>query len=241
MSNNYKLAHSLEGYPRNLSFFKAPLTDMVTGNQEVLIYSPKNDVNDSRTIYELTGLRNQLIKLDGLTMHITGTIVYEDGTPVADMPSGSWNSTAITDAEKTTEEATRQATQKTRQLADVSVVNNLYNSLYKDGIMSVQGARSYSNEITYRGWFDTIVNNKYDVNFSKMTQFYTVPSCKCDISESIIEGHDNFNQDSYALYQYTKNGNEIEMCGQLPFDLCDQEKYFLIHTDVMVEMNKQYL
>ena len=112
--------------------------------------------------------------------------------------------------------------------------------MYKDATISLQGVKFFTNDIAYRCMFDTAVNNPYKDTSPKVTQMYFPPNFKSNKLESTIFGHPNLSADWYDLFHFTKGSNEIEMCGPLPFDICDQDRLLLSHLDLKIEFVKHY-
>lgn len=240
MINQFKLANSLGAYPPNMAFFNPPVTDIGTNDCEIIAHSIQNRLDDTRVVIEITGNRNQLIDLKGITANIKAKIVNEDGTNVNAMPDGLWSPDPITGVDNETKENERKNSQNLRKTADIWPINNLYYSIFKDATMTLQGVKIFENDIAYKALFDTIVNNEFDVNKTIMTQFYVPASEKSESSQSIIMNHPKMNVDGFLLYQYTMRSNEIEMCGSLPFDICKQGKLLLSHVDLKLELIKHY-
>ena len=249
MNNQYKISSSIGGYPPNLALFKPPLSDMLGNNIEKVVFSTKNTLEDSRIIFEITGNRNQLIDIRGISMHIKGLIKTEAGQNLPEMPPGPWSPNAVpipegtAPADKTIlekQESDRVNNQNNRKIADVVPVNNFFYSMYRDATLSIQGVKYFTNDIAYRGMFDTAVNNPYKNTSPKYTQMYFPPAYKIKYGESIVLGHPKLAADSYDLYEFTKKSNEIEMCGPLPFDICEQERLLLSHLDIKIELIKHY-
>ena len=237
MSDQFKLGHSSGAYPKQLALFTAPVTDVATYRTDYVEYSSKNPLEDRRLLFHLEGIRNQMIKLNGIKLYFKGKIQYENGTDVPDIPSGTWSTEELTDV---AEEVKRKELQEKLKAIDVFPVNNLYHSLFKDGTMSIQNVKMFSNDIAYRGLIDTAVNHSFNAKDKIMSQFYIPPEGKATADESSLVSHPNVSKLGFAFASYTKKSNEIELCGDLLFPLCQQDKLLLSHVDVKIELIQHY-
>lgn len=235
--NKFKIAQSLEGYPHHLALFNPPITNVAVESEEVVVYSSSTTLDDPRIIFLISGNRNQMIDTKGIKLIYTGKLVFSDGSSIPLMPDHEWDGETKSDAD---EEKKRVTNNDSLIKCDVFPVNNLYHSFFKDGCLDIQGKKFYANDIAYRGLLDTIVNNVYDDDNPKMTQLYIPSVFKQKELESIISGSNSNTLDGDALNEYTQASNEIELYGNLPFDVLNQDKYLISHLDMKIELLKHY-
>lgn len=239
MGHLYKISQSNAAFPKNIAFFGIPATDVATAKSEIVEFTNKNPPDDRRILFLLEGIRNQLINLKDTKIYIRGQIVYEDGTKVPSLPSTDWSPDAITSGDdKVEKEKERVEAMNKLKASDVFPVNNLLYSLFKDGTFTLQNTKMYQNDIAYKSIFDAFTNNKFTPDTEIMTQFFSPPERKSKPGESIIATHSKTSLDGLLFFSYTEGSNEIEMCGNLPFDICQQEKLLLTHVDVKIELLK---
>ena len=243
MSNQFKMAHSVGGYPKNMSLFTTPLTDVATYHTEYVEYSSKFPLEDRRLLFMLEGVRNQMVDLHGMKLHLKGKIVFENGDSLPTIPREVvWNENPIegeTDELKA-KEAARVASQELLIKADVFTANNLFYSLFKDGYMTLQNNKYFLNDIAYRGIIETVMHNLFDPEDGIiMNQFYRPSnSGPRPWSASTWPGNRATTDLGVFFSAYTEGSNEIEMCGKLLFPMCEQKKLLLSHVDVKIELLK---
>lgn len=240
MNNQLKINHSAGAYPKSFDVFSVPVTDVATAKKDYLIVSSKNPLDDMRLFFPIDGIRNQLIAIHELKLYIKGKLVMEDGSPIIALPSGDWAPTALTGDSNKAAETARAAKHEKMMKADVFLVNHLYSSLFKDATMFIQNSKMHLNDYAYRGIIDVYTKNSFNGNKPVMSEFYVPPSKKAKKGESIITTHSNPSDDGFLFYNYTKESNEIEMCGDLLFPLCQQKKLMISHVGIQIELLKHY-